>query len=698
MSFSLVKQLFIVSLCTLLLPWTGCQYIREMETLIRQQQSNTLLAFTKPLAENIKEQALFQQKIQQLNRQQPPFFAPHAYSPIIIDGYSDEWITFYQQPLLNMQNSNGAHQYQATIYQEDLYLFVRIADQDITYYNPTRPAMKNNDWLRITTADIEYRIFTAAPGNTQTFRHDQDKRQSISDNRILGNWQEYDHGYQVELKIPLALVKQGIRLEALSEQQQKPRDKQNPVIAANITNGLAPILIPSPGLAEWLTPYTENAWDLQIVDEQGWPLVDYGNQATKNRPQRPVVTRDNIDALLLNRIYRFFLAAILPVRFSHQWPLPTTKLSALSERIPIETLIANPSGASGVINRWYSLAESNQSALLVIQPIYQNGNTLGYVVATQTEQAWLSFTNDAMRRVINLSLLSFALLVLVLLGYAVLLSVRIKKLQQKTEQAILPDGTIVPFAPSPLGDEIGALSQSYTGLLNRVKNYNDYLQSLTHKLAHEIRTPLAIVKSSLEMLATVPADEQQPYIERALQGNQRLANILNAMSESTQVEQLVQHAEFKSQDIKQLLEELTQAYQTTYPSFQFTFNGPTAPCIANSNPELFAQLIDKLVDNARDFTPAGESIRISLTKTHHEWLVRVCNPGSQLPEAMAEQLFDSLISVRDQKREKTHLGLGLYIVRLIAQAHQGRARAFNLPDNAGVCFEVGIPAPPAIKG
>jgi K+-sensing histidine kinase KdpD len=69
----------------------------------------------------------------------------------------------------------------------------------------------------------------------------------------------------------------------------------------------------------------------------------------------------------------------------------------------------------------------------------------------------------------------------------------------------------------------------------------------------------------------------------------------------------------------------------------------------------------------------------------------VVNRGPLLPEAMRHQLFDSLVSVRDSDGERPHLGLGLYIVMLIAEFHGGRAEAANLADGSGVCMSVSLP-------
>jgi signal transduction histidine kinase len=103
-------------------------------------------------------------------------------------------------------------------------------------------------------------------------------------------------------------------------------------------------------------------------------------------------------------------------------------------------------------------------------------------------------------------------------------------------------------------------------------------------------------------------------------------------------------------------------------------------------------MLDKLVDNAIEFSPPGSPIRFTLRR--HEGFARlaVANEGPPLPKGMQDRLFESMISVRDRKSaEQPHLGLGLYIVRLIAEFHNARAGAWNRRDGAGV--EVGIEFP-----
>src|SRR6185295_13925465 len=98
----------------------------------------------------------------------------------------------------------------------------------------------------------------------------------------------------------------------------------------------------------------------------------------------------------------------------------------------------------------------------------------------------------------------------------------------------------------------------------------------------------------------------------------------------------------------------------------------------------FAQMLDKLVENAVDFAVAGTAIRISMGIDAR---LRVENQGPPLPDAIRESLFDSMVSLRTERSGGTpHLGLGLHIARLIAEFHGGTLRAENLP-GGGVAFE-----------
>jgi signal transduction histidine kinase len=112
-------------------------------------------------------------------------------------------------------------------------------------------------------------------------------------------------------------------------------------------------------------------------------------------------------------------------------------------------------------------------------------------------------------------------------------------------------------------------------------------------------------------------------------------------------------------------------------------------------PDAFAQLLDKLVENAVDFAPPGTPIRISLERAGLRATLAVENQGPALPQSMADGIFESMVSLRPGPSGSgaAHLGLGLYIVRLVAKFHGARVRAKNLSAAGGARFEVEVLLP-----
>ena len=102
-------------------------------------------------------------------------------------------------------------------------------------------------------------------------------------------------------------------------------------------------------------------------------------------------------------------------------------------------------------------------------------------------------------------------------------------------------------------------------------------------------------------------------------------------------------------------------------------------------------MLDKLLDNAADFCPPGGHIRLALEPDARTCLLSVTNAGPLLPPQLDGRLFESLVSGRTAADGRPHLGLGLYIVRLIADFHGGAAAATNLADGTGVRISIELP-------
>jgi two-component system sensor histidine kinase ChvG len=304
----------------------------------------------------------------------------------------------------------------------------------------------------------------------------------------------------------------------------------------------------------------------------------------------------------------------------------------------------------------------------------------------------MSVKSAALERLLLLTLASFAGAAVLLMAFATRLSVRIRHLRDEAESAIDARGRITRLAAgSDAADEIGDLSRSFSAVLERLAEHHAYLEAMAGRLSHELRTPIAVVRSSLENLK-LSREDAALYIERAEQGLARLGRILERMTEASRLEQSLETLERERYDLAAVVRGCVEGYRVAYPRTAFALELPEQRVEVQGAPDLAAQLLDKLVENAVDFARGDEPVRVVLMEARGAAVLTVANKGPLLPDKMRTRLFESMISVRDAAGTATpHLGLGLYVARVIAQFHGGTIAASNLPSGDGVTLGVRLP-------
>jgi len=326
-------------------------------------------------------------------------------------------------------------------------------------------------------------------------------------------------------------------------------------------------------------------------------------------------------------------------------------------------------------------------------PIWICDQVRGAVVVEETTNRVLAERNRAFERLFNIVLAVLLVGSLALTLFASRLAARIRRLRDDAEAAIDAQGrTRAPLASSSARDEIGDLSRSFASALARLSQYAAYQEAMAGRLAHELRTPVAVVKSSLENLndTTLP-DDARVYIERARSGLSRLNAILTRMTEATRLEGALRDADRERFDLTAVVTGCVEGYRLAYRDVPIAYEPPGAELAVDGAPDLCAQMLDKLVANAVEFRTGG-SVEIGLLVAEGVAHLSVANEGPALPAAMAGRLFDSMVSVREPGHGAgPHLGLGLYIVRLIAEFHGARARAEDRPGARGVIVTVDLP-------
>jgi signal transduction histidine kinase len=157
------------------------------------------------------------------------------------------------------------------------------------------------------------------------------------------------------------------------------------------------------------------------------------------------------------------------------------------------------------------------------------------------------------------------------------------------------------------------------------------------------------------------------------------------MSEATRLEQAIQSNDRETFDLEALLEGCAAGYRLAYATRRIDVQVSVSNSTFLGVPDLFAQMLDKIIANAVEFSEKSATITLKMLKKDNGYVLTIANQGQLLPENMQHQLLDSMVSVRKQQNtEQSHLGLGLYIAKMIVQYHQGDIRIDNLKDKSGV--------------
>jgi two-component system sensor histidine kinase ChvG len=681
---SLRTKLLLLSLLTLILPWAGWKYAQQMENTLRSGQEAALLTTADVLSRVVASEPELLYRVREARDVFDPahgdLFAPLLPAQPLIDGFADEWPEptrpvpglgqrLPDEPLLRL----GVHG-------RSLHFFAEIRTARRSYEAPTRNAAVpgGSDRLIILTRDEfgrerAWSISALAPGPIIVRSCDVGspwRPHAEPTPHFTGVWRETSTGYAVELRGPLNQFGTQLAVFAL--------DKDNARIAG--TQGLAWLHTGSEALKQRLEQYAPDGVRVSVVDVNGWLLARAGAVTVNASSTYPGLQRNEYG--FMRSIYRgLFPSSSIPAQ---SYGLPYGMWGA-----PVD---AAREGKDAAI--WFDQAGGEPSLVRAAVPVRFGDELLGALVVEQPGEQLVLVRELALTRLLNLTLVATLFAIIVTLVFAARLSHRIRRLSRAASTALTAEGRIEHSIPGTQAkDELGALARSFDTLLGRVKEYTIYLQTLGTKLSHELRTPLTIVSSSLDNLVseeTLPANAQS-YVDRARSGTNRMHGILTALSEATRVEQSIEHTDRVRFDLCELVRNMGQAYGQTFADHRIETHVPGEPCMIDGSPDLIAQLLDKLMDNAADFTPVQGRITLALEAGPREYRLSVSNEGPLLPPHLNGRLFESLVSSRGSSDGKPHLGLGLYIVRLIADFHGSRVTATNLPDATGVAVTLEIP-------
>ncbi len=713
---SLRVKLFLLLIIPFCIPLIGYSFVKNLEQFLRDNEQSLLTNYSRLAATVMGNHADDFVASQQSATGKSIYAYPINFQPLL-DGYFDEWPKHIKPAFSILANEipsvASANLVQDGLVQNEVladtfltadsryyYLFIKVVDNDIRYFNPSSSFHhqtsfhdRTNSYDRIVVSangansSTNYVIYTAAPGNVfARILKNKDgtgaNEQTTNEPRINGYWEESSNGYNLELKIPKSLIPNNLSISVFdADALIKATDETNRI---KTTAEKAPaesysISSPSIPLQKAISDFNQDGLRYWAINTNGTVLAAIDN--IKNGDINS--ERESILTTVRKSIYRFILKQ------------PTSNFADSQYGSSHISDISSKKALAGIpFQSWHPTPDNRAVILSAAYPVKKDGSVIGAVIVEKTSNKILSLQNKAMERMIDISILAFLITLTLLIYLTTHISRKILRLQRYTNNSISKDGRIIsdmPFVDNA-NDEITDLAHNFSNMIDRVSQYTSYLENMSGRLSHELKTPLAIVSSSLDNISMCEVPEDiKIYHQRASEGAHRLKQMLSAMSEATRLEKTLESAPSDIIDIKELLSSYCEGYQSCFESITIESCLSEKDIHIVGNKDLFAQMLDKIFGNAVDFHKAKTPIKVQLDHNNGYAVMAISNQGKTiLPENVSE-IFSPMVSMRKNLENSNHLGLGLYIVKLICKYHQGHVYAENLQDKSGVCIYAHLP-------
>ncbi len=439
--------------------------------------------------------------------------------------------------------------------------------------------------------------------------------------------------------------------------------------------------------------------DVYILDAAGRLLGS--TVGMERHPPPPVEGLDNgarstLITGFLNSIWERFSSIVAP---APPQVSPADQTDRLQE-------LANAALASGTLID--KAGNSKAGRFAVATPVVVDGRPIGAVAVASAAGA----LDDLVRAEREQVLQMFVIAILVSIGLSLLLASTIANPlsdlaaaaeigRERNEGKVNPGRVRIPdLAGRP--DEIGRLSTALRGMVNALYDRIDANEQFAADVAHEIKNPLASLRSAVGTLRLAKREDQREKLLDVIEHDvRRLDRLVSDISNASRLDSELVKEDEEPFDLLQMLRNLTDylGEEAASKEVDFITDLPDDPIIINGLEARLAQVFVNLISNAISFCEEGDAIRVWARQRENRVLVVVEDTGPGIPEGALSKIFNRFYSERPASQFGNNSGLGLAISKQIVEAHGGVIWAENIrPTDAdvtseplGARFVVGLP-------
>lgn len=268
----------------------------------------------------------------------------------------------------------------------------------------------------------------------------------------------------------------------------------------------------------------------------------------------------------------------------------------------------------------------------------------------------------------------------------------------KTARSIINGDIKSRMKLSGARDEFDRLGQSFNEMMDEIERLLEGIRTVSDNIAHDLRTPLNRLRSRIDLALMKSTDTNalREVLEQSLVDADHLLGTFNALLAISEVETGDRSRHFITLDPAQLAEDVAELYEPLAEDKEIKMivsleQGMTL----SGDPHLLFQALANILDNAVKYTPRGGGITLTVTRVEAEGetpaqaLIVVADSGPGIPEADNERVMERFVRL-DSTRSTPGNGLGLSMVRAVAQVHDADLRLESNEPGLKVCLSLPI--------
>lgn len=214
-------------------------------------------------------------------------------------------------------------------------------------------------------------------------------------------------------------------------------------------------------------------------------------------------------------------------------------------------------------------------------------------------------------------------------------------------------------------------------------------------ISHELKTPLAVVSSQVEMLEIGEDKIDRPYYYASIREElDKMSKMVGELLDFSMLDNQMSAMEISRVNVSELLEYLLLRYDAMFRKNEIKVNSDLAAnCYVYGNRMYLERAVNNYLMNAFQHTQQGKQITVTLRREKQSLYLEVCNDGEPIREDQMERIWDSYYTSSKKKNPSAeggkNIGLGLFVVRKIVEKHKGSCGVENRSE--GVAFWIRLP-------